>query len=94
MKLSSTGTRRLVLGLLGLGLIAAMVFVVMHSGPLAPTRVTVVQAAERRLTPALFGIGSVEARRSYLERLTWEVVLPQIERVYASLREPAESPGS
>jgi HlyD family secretion protein len=58
--------RPLVLGLLGLGLAAAMVFVVMRSGPLAPTRVTVVQAAEGRLTPALFGIGTVEARRSYL----------------------------
>jgi HlyD family secretion protein len=40
--------------------------VVMRSGPLAPTRVTVVQATEGRLTPALFGIGTVEARRSYL----------------------------
>ncbi|MFZ2988191.1 efflux RND transporter periplasmic adaptor subunit [Ideonella sp.] len=66
MKLPSIGMRPLVLGLLGLGLVAAMVFVVMRSGPLAPTRVTVVQAAEGRLTPALFGIGTVEARRSYL----------------------------
>jgi len=47
-------------------LIAAMVYVVMRAGPLAPIRVTVVQAAEGRLTPALFGIGTVEARRSYL----------------------------
>jgi HlyD family secretion protein len=66
MKLPSIRMRPLVLGLLGLGLAAAMVFVVMRSGPLAPTRVTVVQAAEGRLTPALFGIGTVEARRSYL----------------------------
>lgn len=66
MKLVSIGTRRLVLVLLGLVLGAAMVYVVMRSGPLAPTRVTVVQAAEGRLTPALFGIGTVEARRSYL----------------------------
>jgi HlyD family secretion protein len=66
MKLPSIGIRPLVLGLLGLGLVAAMVFVVMRSGPLAPTRVTVVKAAEGRLTPALFGIGTVEARRSYL----------------------------
>ena len=43
-----------------------MGYVVMRSGPLAPTRVTVVQAAEGRFTPALFGIGTVEARRSYL----------------------------
>ena len=66
MKLPSIGMRPLVLGLLGLGLVAAMVFVVMRSGPLAPTRVTVVKAAEGRLTPSLFGIGTVEARRSYL----------------------------
>ena len=66
MKLSSIGIRRLVLSLLGLALIVAMAFVVMRSGPLAPTRVTVVQATEGRLTPALFGIGTVEARRSYL----------------------------
>ena len=66
MKLSSIGIRRLVLGLLGVVLIAAMVYVVIRAGPLAPIRVTVVQAAEGRLTPALFGIGTVEARRSYL----------------------------
>ena len=65
-RLSPNGMRRLVLGLLGLVLIVALVFVVMRSGPLAPTRVTVVQAAEGRLTAALFGIGTVEARRSYL----------------------------
>jgi glycosyltransferase involved in cell wall biosynthesis len=28
------------------------------------------------------------ARQTYLERLTWDVVLPQIEGVYAGLREP------
>jgi HlyD family secretion protein len=66
MKLSSIAVRRLVLGLLGVVLVAAMGYVVMRSGPLAPTRVTVVQAAEGRLTPSLFGIGTVEARRSYL----------------------------
>ena len=66
MKLSSIGIRRVVLGLLGVLLLAALAFVVIRSGPLAPTRVTVVQAAEGRLTPALFGIGTVEARRSYL----------------------------
>ena len=66
MNLKRIGTRRLVLALLGLALVAAMAFVVLRAGPLAPTRVTVVQAAEGRLTPALFGIGTVDARRSYL----------------------------
>jgi HlyD family secretion protein len=64
MRLSTTATRRLVLGLLGLALLAAVAFVALRSGPLAPTRVTVVRAAEGRLAPALFGIGTVEARRS------------------------------
>ena len=66
MKASSIATRRIVLGLLGVLLVAAMAYVVVRSGPLAPTRVTVVQAAEGQLTPQLFGIGTVEARRSYL----------------------------
>ena len=43
----------------GFGLIVA------RSGPLAPTRVTVVEVAEADLSPTLFGIGTVEARRSY-----------------------------
>lgn len=66
MKAASIGTRRLALIGLGILLVAAMTYVVMRSGPLAPTRVTVVQAAAGQLTPQLFGIGTVEARRSYL----------------------------
>lgn len=66
MKLAGLGTRRLVVSLLALALLGAVAFVLMRAGPLAPTRVTVAQATESRLTPALFGVGSVEARRSYL----------------------------
>lgn len=66
MKLPPQVTRRLVLGLLGFVLLAALAFVALRTGPMAPTRVTVVQAAEGRVEPALFGIGTVEARRSYL----------------------------
>lgn len=66
MKITPIAKRRLALGLLGVALLVAMAFVIMRSGPLAPTRVTVVQATASRLTPALFGIGIVEARRSYL----------------------------
>lgn len=66
MKVSSIGSRRLVLSALSVLLVAALSYVVMRSGPLAPTRVTVVRAAEGQLTPQLFGIGTVEARRSYL----------------------------
>jgi len=34
-----------------------------------------------------------QARRRYLEKLTWDVVLPQIEEVYAGLREPTDGSG-
>ena len=66
MKLNALMSRRVGLGLLGVLLLGALAFVVMRSGPLAPTRVTVIEVTEGRLTPALFGIGTVEARRSYL----------------------------
>lgn len=66
MKISSNASRRLGLGLLGVLLIAALAYVVMRSGPLAPTRVTVTQARVGSLSPSLFGIGTVEARRAYL----------------------------
>ena len=44
MKLKSLLSRRVGLGLLGLLLLGALAFVVMRSGPLAPTRVTVMGA--------------------------------------------------
>lgn len=65
-KLKSLPPRLLVLGLLGLLLLAALVFIVRRSGPFAPVRVTVVNAAQTSISPALYGIGTVEARRSYL----------------------------
>ena len=52
--------------LLGLVLLTGFVFVVLRSGPLAPVRVTVAAVSEGTLSPALFGVGTVEARRAYL----------------------------
>lgn len=46
-------------------LLALFVFVVLRSGPMAPVRVTVEPVAEAALTPALFGIGTVQARHTY-----------------------------
>jgi HlyD family secretion protein len=66
MTLKNLMSRRVGLSLLGMVLVAALAFAVMRSGPLAPTRVTVVEVAEGQLTLSLFGIGTVEARRSYL----------------------------
>lgn len=51
--------------LAGAVLLAAFVFAVARSGPLAPVRVTQALVARADLAPVLFGIGVVEARRSY-----------------------------
>ena len=66
MKIKPTVWRRLGLGTLAVLLVAALVWVVLRAGPLAPVRVTVAQATTGTLRPSLFGIGTVEARRAYL----------------------------
>ncbi len=66
MNISPPMKRRLSLISLALLLLAALAFVLLRSGPLAATRVTVSQVKEGIFTPALFGIGTVEARRSWM----------------------------
>lgn len=67
MKLSlSARWRRIALGLLALLVVVALALFMLRAGPLAPVRVTTVTAAEASFVPALFGIGTVEARRAYL----------------------------
>lgn len=61
----SMHSRKLVLLGVLLPLLALFIFVVMRSGPLAPVPVTVTTVEARTITPALFGIGTVEARYSY-----------------------------
>jgi HlyD family secretion protein len=58
--------RRLTLGAVALVLIGAVAYASLRTGPLAPTRVTVSQPVEGSLSPAIFGIGTVEARRSWM----------------------------
>ena len=66
MKFNAPTSRLAMLGLMGLLMAAAIAFVVLRSGPLALVRVTVAQATQGSITPALFGIDTVEVRRSYL----------------------------
>ena len=66
MKPGRVWPQRLGLAAVGLALLGALAFVALRTGPLAPTRVTVVQAAQGTFQPQLFGIGTVEARRSVL----------------------------
>lgn len=46
-------------------LLALFIYVGLRSGPLAPVAVTVSSVESRAVTPALFGIGTVEARYTY-----------------------------
>ena len=46
-------------------LLAIFIYVGLRSGPLAPVAVTVATVESRSVTPALFGIGTVEARYTY-----------------------------
>ena len=66
MTISSSLRRRLALALLVFALLAALAFVLLRAGPLAPTQVTLGQVREGSFSPALFGIGTVEARRNWM----------------------------
>lgn len=46
-------------------LLALFVYVGLRSGPLAPVSVTLTSVETRSITPAMFGIGTVEARYTY-----------------------------
>ncbi|MCX8087197.1 MAG: efflux RND transporter periplasmic adaptor subunit [Rhodocyclaceae bacterium] len=62
----SFATRRnLVLGTFAVAFLAAFGWIVATQGPLAPVKVTLDAAREARLERSLFGIATVEARRSH-----------------------------
>jgi HlyD family secretion protein len=58
--------RRAGLATLALAVVGAVGFVLLRAGPLAPLQVTVITVQEGRLRPAIFGVGTVEARRSWM----------------------------
>lgn len=66
MPTSQSRKRSLILMALAVALLSLFAFAVTRVGPLAPVKVTVVTVKEAGLTPQLFGIGTVEARRSWL----------------------------
>ena len=57
--------RQALLLVLAIGLLSGFGYVVARTGPLAAVRVTIASPERRDLQPALFGIGTVEARRAY-----------------------------
>lgn len=66
MKIPITLPRQIWFAAFGIVLLLAFAWVALKSGPLAPIQVTVTQVAKGKVSPALFGIGTVEARRAYL----------------------------
>lgn len=65
MNLPVKQKRSIILLLLLLPILALFFYVATRSGPLAPVEVTIHTVSSQTLRPALFGIGSVEARYSY-----------------------------
>jgi len=65
MKHGSLLTRKVGLGLFAGMLVLGVGFVVARSGPLSPIQVTTLRVDAGTLSPVIFGIGTVEARRSY-----------------------------
>lgn len=66
MTMKPQTSRRLLLGGLALALVGALAFVALRTGPLAPVKVQVTQVTQGRVAPEIFGIGQVEARRSWM----------------------------
>jgi HlyD family secretion protein len=63
--MKSLGKRNLILSLLAFAFLIAFGWIIATQGPLAPVKVTLAQAQEARLERTLFGIATVEARRSH-----------------------------
>jgi len=66
MKIPKIPPRQIWFAAIGIVLLLAFAWLAMTSGPFAPIKVTVTQVAKGEVAPALFGIGTVEARRAYL----------------------------
>ena len=82
MKFLPVKGRTLALSLVLLPLLALFVYVALRSGPHAPVPVTIAAVENRSVSPALFGIGTIESRYIYkigpttagrIKRLTVEV---------------------
>ena len=66
MTMKPQNTRRLLLGGLALALVAALAYVALRTGPLAPVKVQTTRVGSGSVSPEIFGIGQVEAQRSWM----------------------------
>ena len=66
MKRNPLLLRRVALAALALVIVGGLTFVALRTGPLAPTRVTLTKVGQGQFSPAIFGIGTVQARRNWM----------------------------
>jgi HlyD family secretion protein len=66
MTMKPQNTRRLLLGGLALALVAALAYVALRTGPLAPVKVQTTRVGTGSVSPEIFGVGQVEAQRSWM----------------------------
>jgi HlyD family secretion protein len=66
MTMNPQTSRRVLLAGLALALLAALAFVALRTGPLAPVKVQVTEVKKGSVAPEIFGIGQVEAQRSWM----------------------------
>ena len=66
MKMNPQLSRRLLLGGMALALLGALAWVALRTGPLAPVKVQITEVKKGRVSPEIFGIGQVEAQRSWM----------------------------
>lgn len=59
-------SRKTSISLFVAALLLAVIILLIRNAPMGETRVTIVQTAQGELTPEIFGIGTIEARRSFL----------------------------
>lgn len=65
MKITATQRRKMALIAVLALLVVLLGFVAFRSGPLAPVAVTTAKVESRSLRPALFGVGTIDAERTY-----------------------------
>jgi HlyD family secretion protein len=64
--MKTSTSRRVILGTLAIALLGALAWVALRTGPLAPVKIQTTPVTTGRVAPELFGIGQVEAQRSWM----------------------------
>ncbi len=64
--MKTSTSRRLILGTLAIALLGALAWVALRTGPLAPVKIQTAKVTTGSVMPELFGIGQVEAQRSWM----------------------------